>query len=84
MDKFNEVLWGTFADLEHRYRIPRSTGYAHLANGDFRSKRVHGRRLIDMRSVEAFLNRCPERPPKKVSREMTLRAFKSADVRARE
>jgi hypothetical protein len=35
-----------------------------------------------MRSVEAFLNGCPEKPTAAVRRTMTKRAFASADKRA--
>jgi hypothetical protein len=85
----NEILWGTFRDLKRKYSIPRSSGYVLIAEGAIRSKLVRhkgqrgcGRRLVDMRSVEAFLNGCPEKPTAAVRRTMTKRAFASADKRA--
>jgi hypothetical protein len=85
----NEILWGTFRDLERKYSIPRSSGYVLIQEGLIRSKLIRhkkqrgcGRRLIDMRSVEAFLNGCPEKPTAAVRRTMTKRAFASADKRA--
>jgi hypothetical protein len=85
----NEILWGTFRDLERKYSIPRSSGYVLIQQGAIRSKLIRhkgqrgcGRRLIDLRSVEAFLNGCPEKPTAAVRRTMTKRAFASADKRA--
>jgi hypothetical protein len=82
----SEILWGTFRDLERRYSIPRSSGYVLISEGLIRSKLIRhkgqrgaGRRLIDMKSVEEFLAGCPEKPSVKISREMTRRAFQSAD-----
>lgn len=77
-----EAFWGSFNRLEARYGIPRSSAYQHIENGDFRSRLVGNRRLIDFRSVDAYLEKCPERPSRKVSRAMTINAFKSADARA--
>jgi hypothetical protein len=86
----DEVLWGTFRDLERKYSIARSSGYVLIQEGLIRSKLIRhkkqrgcGRRLIDMRSVEAFLNGCPEKPTAAVRRTMTRRAFQSADARAK-
>jgi len=85
----DEILWGTFRDLERKYSIPRSSGYVLIQEGLIRSKLIRhkgqrgcGRRLIDMRSVEAFLNGCPEKPTAAVRRTMTKRAFASVDKRA--
>lgn len=85
----NEILWGTFRDLERRYSIPRSSGYVLIQQGAIRSKLIRhkgqrgcGRRLIDMKSVEEFLNGCPQKPTAAVRRTMTKRAVASADARA--
>jgi hypothetical protein len=85
----DEILWGTFRDLERKYSIPRSSGYVLISEGLIRSKLIRhkkqrgcGRRLIDMRSVEEFLNGCPEKPTAAVRRRMLKRALASADARA--
>jgi|SRR5215510_10426084 len=85
----DEILWGTFRDLKRKYSIPRSSGYVLIQEGAIRSKLIRhkgqrgcGRRLIDLRSVESFLNGCPDKPTAAVRRTMTKRAFASADKRA--
>jgi hypothetical protein len=84
----DEVLWGTFRDLARKYSIPRSSGYVLIQQGAIRSKLIRhknqrgcGRRLIDMRLVEAFLNGCPEKPTAAVRRTMIKRAVASAGKR---
>ena len=81
-----EIAFGRFADLQRIYGIPRSTAYVLINQGLIKSRYVRpkggGIRLIDFNSVRAFLARAPERPSAKVSRDMTKRAFASADARA--
>jgi len=36
----DEILWGTFADLERKYSIPRSSGYVLIREGLIRSKLI--------------------------------------------
>jgi hypothetical protein len=84
-----EIAFGRFADLHRIYGIPRSTAYILINQGLIKSRYVRpkgsrgGIRLIDFNSVREFLARAPERPSAKVSREMTRRAFASADARAK-
>ena len=35
MDTMQELLWGTFRDLEATRRIPHSSAYAHLRTATF-------------------------------------------------
>jgi hypothetical protein len=84
-----EIRWGTLDDLTRLFGLTRSAGYYLIAEGKIKSRLVRfkhshgtGRRLIDMRSVEAFLDACPITPTKGVSRRMRNAALRSAAVRA--
>src|SRR5260370_36997103 len=85
----DEILWGTFDDLERKYSIPRSSGYVLISEGLIRSKLIRhkeqrgcGRRLIGMRHVEAFVNECSLNSPAAGCREMLSRALPSAEMPA--
>jgi hypothetical protein len=82
-DTFNCIAFGTFGDLRHCSRVPRSTAYVHLRKGDFKSRRIGGRRLIDFESVRAFFEKAPTKPPKGVVGTMKKRAAVSARKRKR-
>src|SRR5262249_29461468 len=83
-----DIWWGTFNDLKRVFSIPRSTAYLLIERKLIRSRLIPskgqrgiGRRLIDLRSVEEFLDGCPTRPTPAVRRKMKRRAEKSADAR---
>ena len=84
----DDQRWGSFEDLERLYGITRSAGYFLIAEGRIKSRliRFHGskgtgRRLVEFRSVEAFLDSCPVTPTKGVSRRTRNAALRSAAVR---
>jgi excisionase family DNA binding protein len=81
METAPDLLWGTFDDLKNTRRISRSQAYVLLQEGAIKAKRVGGRRLINMRSVDEFLDSCPDHAPREVSREMMRRASRSASRR---
>ena len=81
--------WGPLDDLTRLYGITRSAAYHLIAEGKIKSRLVRfkhsrgtGRRFIDLRSVEAFLDACPITPTKGVSRRMRNAALRSVAVRA--
>jgi len=85
----DDMRWGMFDDLERLYRITRSAAYYLIAEGKIKSRLIKfqgskgtGRRLIDLRSVEAFLDSCPTTPTKGISRRMRNAAIRSAAARA--
>ena len=70
----DDKKWGPLDDLEWLYGITRSAGYYLIAEGKIKSKLIKfrgshgtGRRLVDFRSVESFLDSCPTKPTKAVS-----------------
>src|SRR5262249_53167902 len=85
----DERRWGTLDDLWRLYGLTRSTGYYLIAEGKIKSRLVRfahsrgtGRRLIDMRTVERFLQSCPTSPAKNISRRMRNAALRSAAARS--
>jgi hypothetical protein len=77
MDMFNEILWGRFSDVHRLFSLPRSTTYCLINDGVIKSKLVRrkgqrgcGIRLIDMRSVQKFIENSPEKPTKRTSDRM--------------
>jgi hypothetical protein len=81
---FDELQWARIRDARRFCTASRATIYNWIADGLIRSRRINGARYIDMESLRRLFAKAPEKPPKKVSREMTLRALKSADARAKE
>jgi hypothetical protein len=81
--------WGTMDDLERLYGLARSMGYYLLSEGKIKSRLIRirgskgtGRRLIDLRSVERFIENCPVTPTKSVSRRTRNAGLRSAAVRS--
>jgi hypothetical protein len=77
-----KLQWGRIRDAQCLVAASRSTYYHWIATGAIRARRINGARYIDMQSLKALFATAPERPSAKVSREMTKRAFASADARA--
>jgi hypothetical protein len=78
----NQLEWGRIPDAQRVVAASRSTYYNWMVTGRIRSRRINGARYIDMASLRALFAKAPEKPSAKVSREMTKRAFASADKRA--
>jgi hypothetical protein len=78
----NETEWRRIRGAQRTYPASRSTYYNWIVNRQVRSKRINGARYIDMESLRRLFESAPEKPPAAVRREMTKRAFASADKRA--
>jgi hypothetical protein len=78
----SDLTWARIADAQRFVPASRSTYYNWLESGAVRSRRINGARYIDMDSLRQFMESAPSKPSKAVSRQMTARAFKSADKRA--
>jgi hypothetical protein len=77
-----DLEWGRICDAQRVIAASRSTYYNWLEVGLVRGRRIGGARYIDMDSVRQLAENAPSKPPKAVSRQMTKRAFASADKRA--
>lgn len=78
----NETEWRRIGGAQRTYPASRSTYYNWIVNRQVRSKRINGARYIDMESLRRLFESAPEKPPAAVRREMTKRAFASAEKRA--
>ena len=84
----DDKRWGSLDELEHLYGITRSCGYFLIAEGKIKSRLIRfkhskgtGRRLVDFRSVEAFLDSCPTDPTQGISRRMRTTAITGVAMR---
>jgi hypothetical protein len=73
--------FGSFSDLHAVFGVPRSSAYLHLKRGNFRSRLIGGRRLIDFQSVREFFANAPENPS--LERLRLLKKAARASVKAR-
>ena len=85
----DDQRWGTFDDLERLYGLSRSVGYYLIAENKVKSRLIRfkgsrgtGRRYIDLRTVEFFLDSCPVTTTKGITRRMRNAAMRSAAVRS--
>ena len=88
-ERYGDQRWGTFDDLERLYGLNRSVGYYLISEGEIKSRLIRfkgsrgtGRRLIDFKSVETFLDSCPTATTKGITRRMRNAAMRSAAVRS--
>ena len=81
MEQKLEKRWGTFNDLRNGFSVPRSTAHIRLKTGDFKSRYMGNRRLIDLDSVREFFANAPSKPCNKKVRQMRKAA--RASVKAR-
>jgi hypothetical protein len=79
---FDELQWARIRDAQRFVPASRSTYYNWIEDGRIRARRINGAKYIDMESLRRLFAKAPEKPPKKVSREMQKRALASADARA--
>ena len=85
----DDQRWGSLDDLERLYGLSRAVGYYLIAENKIKSRLIRfkgsrgtGRRLIDLRTVESFLDSCPVMTTKGISRRMRNAAFRSAAARS--
>ena len=85
-----EKRWGTLDDLTRLYAITRSSAYFLISEGRIKSRLIRfkhnrggtGRRLVDLRTVEEFLDSCPTRPTRGISRRMRTTAITGIAMRS--
>ena len=85
----DDQRWGSLDALERLYDITRYAAYDLIAEGKIKSRLIRfkgskgtGRRLVDFRSVEAYLDSCPVTTTKGISRRMRHAALCSAAARS--
>jgi len=87
-DQLTEVLWGTFDVATRRSSLSRGTLYNLIADGLIRSRVIRrknargaGHRLIDLRSLDEFIENSPSDSPEKVRKQN--RALVNSMIKAR-
>ena len=78
-----EKEFGTFGDVRAAWSLARSTTYNHLKNGDFKSRLIGGRRLIDLRSVRDYFENAPGNYKSSRLRVRQMKQAARASVQAR-
>jgi len=62
------AVFGSFADVGAAYGVSESTLYRLLSDGRFRAVKSGGRALLDLSSVAAYFQSCPEIKPVRTRR----------------
>jgi hypothetical protein len=75
--------FGTFGDVRAGWSMARSTTYNHLKNGDFKSRSIGGRRLIDLQSVRDYFASAPDNYKSSRLRVRQMKKAARASVKAR-
>ena len=88
-DNGDERRWGTLEDIERIFGFSRSTTYYLISENKIKSRLIRfagskgtGRRLVSLRSIDAWLESQPVATTKNISRRMRDAALRSAAVRS--
>ncbi|HEY2143360.1 MAG TPA: hypothetical protein VGH06_03315 [Candidatus Udaeobacter sp.] len=76
-----ELEWARIRDAQRAYPASRSQYYNWIEARMIRSRRIGGARFIEMQSLRELFDKASSKPPKKISRMMSERAYASADKR---
>ncbi len=78
---FDEITFGSFADLRRLCSISRSSAYGLLESGKIKSRYIGGKRYIDFESVRRLFAKAPQKPSEEVCSVMKKRARDSVEAR---